>query len=65
MHRGLIGRVLVALAVLVVGVAVIAKAPIGTGSKRHAKGVAVIAKAPIGTEPKATQNQSHSVVALP
>jgi hypothetical protein len=61
MHRGLIGRVLVALAVLLVGVAIIAKAPIGTGTKPKAKGVAIIAKAPI----KPAQNQSHSVVALP
>ncbi|HEY6151625.1 MAG TPA: hypothetical protein VIW19_13980 [Gaiellaceae bacterium] len=45
MHRGLIGRVLVALAVLVVGVAIIAKAPIGTGTKPKVKGVAIIAKA--------------------
>ena len=49
MHRGLIGRVLVALAVLVVGVAIIAKAPIRTGTKPKAMGVAIIAKAPIST----------------
>ena len=52
MHRGIIGRVLVALAVLLVGTAIIAKAPIGKGTKPTAKGVAIIAKAPIGTQPK-------------
>ena len=36
MHRGIIGRVLVALGVVVVGVVIIAKAPIGTGSKPKA-----------------------------
>ena len=48
MHRGIIGRVLVALGVVVMGVAIIAKAPIGTGHKLKA--------APL--------NQGHAVVAL-
>jgi hypothetical protein len=48
MHRGIIGRVLVALGVVVVGVVIIARAPIGTGTKPKA--------APL--------NQGHAVVAL-
>jgi hypothetical protein len=48
MHRGIIGRVLLALGVVVMGVAIIAKAPIGTGHKLKA--------APL--------NQGHAVVAL-
>ena len=48
MHRGIIGRVLVALGVLVLGVVIIARAPIGAGSKPKA--------APL--------NQSHAVAAL-
>jgi hypothetical protein len=48
MHRGIIGRVLVALGVVVLGVVIIAKAPIGTGPKPKA--------APL--------NQGHAVAAL-
>ncbi len=48
MHRGIIGRVLVALGVLVLGVAIIARAPIGAGSKPKA----------------APPTQGHAVVAL-
>ena len=49
MHRGIIGRVLVAVGIVVVGVVIIAKGPMGTGPKTKSPAL----------------SQGHAVVALP